>query len=81
MFSREGANITIVNNGRIADETKGEYGEEGFLFQEYFEVPKFDEKTPIIGSWLIGGEAAGMGIRESDTLITGNMSRFIPHFF
>ena len=81
VFSREGANITIVNNGRIADETKGEYGEEGFLFQEYFEVPKFDGKTPIIGSWLIGGEAAGMGIRESDTLITGNMSRFIPHFF
>ncbi len=81
VFSREGANITIVNNGSIEDETGGEYGEEGFLFQQYFEVPKFDGKTPIVGSWLIGGIPAGMGIRESDKLITNNMSRFIPHFF
>ncbi len=52
-----------------------------FLFQEYFEVPKFEGSTPILGSWLIGGLPAGMGIRESDKLITDNMSKFIPHFF
>ncbi len=81
VFSREGANITIINNGQVADVTKGEYGEEGFLFQEYFDIPKFNGMTPVLGSWLIGGEAAGMGIRESSNLITNNMSYFCPHFF
>jgi hypothetical protein len=28
-----------------------------------------------------GNAAAGMGIRESDTPITGNTSRFVPHLF
>ena len=81
VFSREGANITIINNGQVADVTKGEYGEEGFLFQEYFEIPKFNGMTPVLGSWLIGGEAGGMGIRESSNLITNNMSYFCPHYF
>ena len=40
---------------------------------------------PVIGSWVIGHEegnaAAGMGVRESDTPITGNTSRFVPHLF
>jgi glutathionylspermidine synthase len=81
VYSREGANIKIVKNNYTLAESHGEYGEEGFLYQEYFEVPKFDNMTPIIGSWLIGGAAAGMGIRESNNLITDNTSKFCPHFF
>lgn len=81
VYSREGANIKIIKNNYTIAESHGEYGEEGFLYQEYFEVPKFDNMTPIIGSWLIGGVAAGMGIRESNSLITDNMAKFCPHFF
>ena len=81
VFSREGANIEIFKSGRIIEKTDGEYGEEGFLYQEYFDIPKLDGKTTVIGSWLIGGETAGMGIRESDNLITNNMSKFVPHYF
>jgi glutathionylspermidine synthase len=33
----------------------------------------------VLGSWVIGGEPAGLGIREDDGLITGNFSRFVPH--
>ena len=44
-----------------------------------------DGKYPVVGSWVIGHEpgnvAAGMGIRESDTPITTNTSRFVPHLF
>lgn len=32
----------------------------------------------MIGSWLVDGEPAGIGIRE-DGLITGNTARFVPH--
>ena len=81
VYSREGANVKVVKNGVVAEQTGGEYGEEGFVIQDYAELPTFDGKHPVIGSWLIGGVPAGMGIRESDGLITGNTSRFVPHFF
>ncbi len=81
VFSREGANVTIVKNGVVVDETGGEYGEEGFIYQQYTELPNFSGNIPIIGSWLIGGVPAGMGIREGSNLITNNTSRFVPHYF
>ena len=34
---------------------------------------------PVIGGWVIGGECAGVGIREDDGPITTNFSRFVPH--
>lgn len=80
VFSREGANVKIVKNGRVTEETGGEYGEEGYVIQDYTELPNFDGNHPLIGSWLIGGVPAGMGIRESSGLITNNTSRFVPHF-
>jgi glutathionylspermidine synthase len=35
----------------------------------------------VIGSWVIGGDPAGIGIREDDSPITKNTSRFLPHYF
>jgi len=40
---------------------------------------RFGTSYPVIGSWVIGGESAGIGIRETDHLITDNHSRFVPH--
>jgi len=37
--------------------------------------------TPVLGSWIIGENAAGMGIRENIGLITDNSSHFVPHYF
>jgi glutathionylspermidine synthase len=81
LFSREGANVEIWKDGKILEATGGEYGEEGFVYQQFATLPDFEGNYPIIGSWIIGGEAAGMGIRESNGLITNNTSRFVPHFF
>lgn len=80
-LSREGANVQLVKTGNIIAETQGEYGEEGYVYQRYLEIPKGQGYTPVLGSWVIGGEAAGMGIRESESLITDNLSRFVPHYF
>ena len=52
---------------------------EGFVYQELCELPCFDGNYALIGSWVIGQEAAGIGIRESNSLITDNGSRFVPH--
>jgi glutathionylspermidine synthase len=80
ILSREGANIEIVENGKTLESTDGEYGKEGFIYQEYFKLPTFSgDNHPIIGSWVIGQEPAGIGIRESSGLITNNYSRFLPH--
>ena len=81
IYSREGANVDIWVNGKSVEKTDGEYGSEGYVYQQYAPLPNFEGNYPVIGSWLIGGEAAGMGIRESDDLITGNTSRFAPHYF
>lgn len=79
LLSREGANIDLVRSGKALFQTQGEYGEEGFIYQGLFELPSYDGHFPLIGSWIIGQEPAGMGIRESDVLVTDNLSRFVPH--
>lgn len=80
LLSREGANITIQTGGNVLT-TGGEYGGEGHIYQKFTKLPEFDGNYAVIGSWVIDGEAAGIGVRESDELITTNISRFVPHRF
>ena len=79
ILSREGANIEIIKHYGTVEISTGEYGEEGFVYQQLFELPEFDENYPVIGSWIIGQQPAGIGIREGKSLITNNTSRFVPH--
>jgi glutathionylspermidine synthase len=78
-LSREGTNITMVENEKLIASSDGGYGAEGYIFQELCKLPDFNGNFPVIGSWIVGQEPAGMGIRESNGLITDNLSRFIPH--
>jgi len=39
----------------------------------------FDGGYPLIGSWVVGDRACGMGLREDSTAITLDTSRFVPH--
>lgn len=80
LLSREGANVTVKRQGSL-ERTDGEYGEEGYVYQQYAELPNFLGIRPVVGTWVIDGVARGMGIRESDTLVTDNFSRFVPHLF
>lgn len=80
-LSREGANVTIVRYGVTQIATSGDYGQEGYVYQAYLPIKTFNDKTPVIGSWLIDQDPAGMGIRESDNLVTNNLSSFVPHLF
>lgn len=79
LLSREGSNVTIVGNGQSVS-TAGPYGAEGFIYQAVAPGFAFDRLLPVFGSWyVIDQGAAGIGIRE-DLGITGNLSRFVPHF-
>ena len=86
LLSREGANVTVVRGlGKGAEiTTPGDYGAEGFVFQSIASIPGFSaadgmDRYPVIGSWIVGQESGGMGIRESATPVTDNRSQFVPH--
>ena len=76
LFGREGANIAAPGWS-----TDGPYGAEGYIYQQWAPLPCIDGRYPVIGSWIIAGEPHGIGIREDDTPITRDSSRFVPHFF
>jgi len=79
LLSREGANVMLKSTAGLVRQ-EGEYGSEGFVFQELGPVPNIEGKHPVIGSWIVTDQGAcGIGIRESDGPITDNLSRFVPH--
>jgi glutathionylspermidine synthase len=80
-LSREGSNVAWVEGGVIVEETGGDYGEEGHVYQALAALPDFDGNHPVFGIWVIDHESAGLGIREDTRRITGNLSRFVPHYF
>jgi len=65
----------------VTQENDGGYGGHGFVFQSPAALPDFDGNHPVFGVWVVDHEAAGLGIREDTRRITGNLSRFVPHFF
>jgi glutathionylspermidine synthase len=77
-LAREGSNIEVVDRGQTLARTRGEYSDGLTIYQELYPLRNFGNGYPVIGSWVVDGEAAGMGVRE-DGLITGNQARFIPH--
>ncbi len=84
LLGREGANIAILKEGqpdRPSAATDGPYGAEGFVYQAYLPPPVFDGRYPVLGSWVIASEPAGIGIREDANPITSNLSQFVPHLF
>ena len=80
-LSREGSNVSWFENGVAVEENGGSYGEEGFVFQSLANLPNFAGNHPVFGVWVVDHAAAGLGIREDTRRITGNLSRFVPHFF
>jgi glutathionylspermidine synthase len=78
-FSREGANITLITPQGEKLQSPGPYDGGPTVDQAFHPLPSFDGRFPLVGSWVIGDQAAGIGIREDRTLITQNSSCFVPH--
>jgi len=79
LYSREGQNVLLIDGSTVVDRDGGLYGNEGFILQQLAVMPVFDGNYPVIGSWVIGDEPGGIGIREDISPITKNTSRFLPH--
>jgi glutathionylspermidine synthase len=80
LLAREGANSLIVIDGREADRGPDQgYGEEGFVVQAFTDLGDYGGNHPVLGVWTVDMDPVGLGIRESDGLVTNNLSRFVPH--
>lgn len=77
VHAREGANIRIMEGGAVIASSGGAY-DGPCVYQARYPLRDFGHGYPVLGSWVVAGEAAGLGIRE-DGLITANAARFIPH--
>lgn len=78
-LGREGANVALCLAGGSV-EMPGPY-EGPWVYQAYAPLPTFDGCHAVIGSWVVDGEARGIGVRESDGPITEDTARFVPHSF
>jgi glutathionylspermidine synthase len=79
LYSREGANIELIRNGRSVDKDDGPYGAEGYVRQAIAELPQFAGNYTVLGSRFAAGAPCGSCVREDSSPITKNTSRFLPH--
>lgn len=76
---REGANVTLVESGRVAAEREGAYADDLFVYQQRANLARSSAGWAVLGSWVVNRQACGMGVRESASPITDNTARFVPH--
>ncbi|WP_436771387.1 glutathionylspermidine synthase family protein [Yinghuangia sp. YIM S09857] len=80
LHGREGDSVRIVTpDTEYVHPTVDYDGSEGWCFQEYVPLPNLDGNQVVLGSWIVGGRPAGLGIRESDGPVTDFYARFVPH--
>ncbi|AMJ60120.1 glutathionylspermidine synthase family protein [Bosea sp. PAMC 26642] len=81
LYSREGANISLIERGTVLDSDDGPYGAEGYILQDAAtNLFSADGNYAVLGSWLVASQACGLCVREDVTPITKNTSRFVPHY-
>ncbi len=79
LFGWEGDGVEIHGEA-IAESVPRSHTEgQQVVYQQYVDLPDFDGHHPVLGTWVIGGRAAGLGIRESRERITTTRARFVPH--
>ncbi|HKX79201.1 MAG TPA: glutathionylspermidine synthase family protein [Novosphingobium sp.] len=79
VFSREGENVTLIEDGVPIESAPGDYGDQPRIVQGYAPLFTSEGQHAVLGSWMIGDRAAGLGIREDRGRITRDLSRFVPH--
>ena len=75
----EGAGVRISAPGIDVHTDPAHTVGQALVHQAFTELPDLEGNYPVIGSWLIAGESAGLGFRESTSLITDTAARFVPH--
>ncbi|WP_435185227.1 glutathionylspermidine synthase family protein [Streptomyces sp. bgisy126] len=75
LLGREGEGVTLHEAGTEPSVRDGEPS----CYQGLAPLPDFDGNRVVLGAWVVEGEAAGLGIRESAGPVTDEYARFLPH--
>nr|WP_199040535.1 glutathionylspermidine synthase family protein [Dyella sp. ASV24] len=75
-WGREGAGVTVLEPGQDEGSVT-----ESCIYQALAPLPVFDGRHALVGSWVVGSNAVGIGMREDADRITRNTSCFVPHLF
>ncbi len=73
-FGREGEGVHVSDRGM-------HFAEPGMIYQARAPLFHSAHGHALLGAWVVGDRAAGLGIREDHSLVTGNAARFVPHCF
>lgn len=80
LHGREGDAVRIVTpHGEHVQPSVDYDGTEGWCYQEYVPLPDLGGNKVVLGSWIVDGRPAGLGVRESDGPVTDFYARFVPH--
>jgi glutathionylspermidine synthase len=79
-LAREGANVSLVDGDEV-ERADGPYDGDDAVYQALAPLPRFGQDYLLVGSWIVDGQPAGIGLREDSSRITRNTSRFVPHYF
>lgn len=71
---REGEGVVLSDRGM-------HFAEPGMVYQARAPLFQSEAGHALVGLWVVGDDAVGMGIREDASPVTGNASRFVPHCF
>lgn len=78
-FSREGADVVLVDGSERVEGPHCGYGAEGRIVQAHATLAKAGGQYAVIGAWIVGQEAVALSVREDDHPITRDLARFVPH--
>ncbi len=81
---REGADVTLfhsrpVGPPQVVARQGGGSESDAYVYQRRAELAQANGVFAVLGVWVVGGKACGLGVRESDGPITTNLARFVPH--
>ncbi|QLJ05325.1 glutathionylspermidine synthase family protein [Streptomyces sp. NEAU-sy36] len=74
LLGREGEGITLHPPGGAPAPRP-----DSCCYQQLAPLPVFDGNHVVLGAWVVDGEPAGLGIRESAGPVTDEYARFLPH--
>lgn len=75
-WGREGAGVIVLERGDAGPATA-----EPTIYQALAPLPVYEGQHALVGSWVVGHTAVGIGMREDADRITRNTSCFVPHLF
>lgn len=83
MLEREGVGIEYIENNELVSKNeldgKSIFKNNFIIYQEFTDLPKFEDKYMVIGSWVVNDKFSGILIREDENIITTENCQFIPY--